>query len=156
MMSTKLCAGVLANLQAAINLLTETIGQFSEPAWSKPGVNRFHVPVTIAMHTVECLDYYFRPDTATPWNWGGWWPHPDDVKPTPDELLAYLTQVRSRVEAHVAGLKDADLASPYDAGSELGHTRLAHYIYALRHTMQHQGALSVLALQAGYPSGHWE
>jgi hypothetical protein len=156
MQSNILCASVLSNLNAVINLLTETIGQYSEPAWTKPGVDWFHSPVTIAMHTVETLDYYFRSDTTTPWNWGGWWKQPDDVKPSPVEVLGYLGSVAGRVEAHMARLSDADLASPCDAGHEHGHNRLEHYIYAIRHTMQHHGALSVLALQAGYPSGHWE
>ena len=155
-MSEPLCASVLSNLRSAIALLSETIGQFDESAWTKPGIDAFQVPVTIAMHTVECLDYYFRSDTTTPWIWGGWWQHPDDIKPSPMELLAYLQDVTARVEAHLASSTDTELAEPYDAGHEHGHTRLEYYIYALRHTMQHHGALSLLALQAGYPAGHWE
>ena len=155
-MSTALCNSLLANLRSSISLVAETIGQFSEPAWTKPGVDSFQIPVTIAMHTVECLDYYFRSDTASPWDWGGWWQHPDDIKPSPMELLAYLQDVTGRVEAHMTSITDDDLAEPYDAGHEHGHTRIEHYIYALRHTMHHHGALSLLALQAGYPEGHWE
>ena len=94
-------------------------------------------------------------DTATPWGWGGWWKHPDS-KPSPAELLAYLREVTARVEAHMAALTDADVAEPFDTERENGATRLGHYIYALRHTMLHHGALSLLALQAGYPEGHWE
>jgi uncharacterized damage-inducible protein DinB len=155
-MSEPLCSSVLINLRSAINLLAETIGQFSDPAWTQPGVDRFQVPVTIAMHTVECLDYYFRSDTVTPWAWGAWWQHPDDVKPSPTELLAYVQAVTLRVETHLAALTDADLSQLYAAGGKHGSTRLEYYLYALRHTMQHHGALSLLALQAGYPSGHWE
>lgn len=151
-----LCESLLSNLRSTIAMLAETIGQFNEPAWTRPGVDAFQVPVTIAMHTVECLDYYFRSDTTKPWTWGGWWQHPDDVKPSPAELLIYLHEVAQRVETHVAALTDADLSQPYGAGHEHGHTRLEYYIYAIRHTMQHHGAFSLLALQAGYPAGHWE
>ncbi|MHB1355206.1 MAG: DinB family protein [Anaerolineae bacterium] len=155
-MSEPLCASVLSNLRSAIALLAETIGQFTEPAWTRSGIDRFHVPVTIAMHTVECLDYYFRRDTATPWAWGGWWQHPDDVKPSPAELLSYLQDVAQRVELYWTVLTDADLSQPYTAGQEHSQSHLRHAIYAIRHTMQHHGALSLLALHAGYPSGHWE
>jgi hypothetical protein len=155
-MSESLCASVLSNLRSAIAMLSETIGQFNEPAWTQPGVDSFQVPVTIAMHTVECLDYYFRSDTTTPWIWGGWWQHPDDVKPSSHEVLIYLSDVAKRLEAHMDALTDADLALPYAAGHQHGHTRLEYQLYALRHTMQHHGALSLLALQAGYPVGHWE
>ena len=96
-MPEPLCGSLLTNSRSAVALLSETIGQFNEPSWNKPGVDAFQVPVTVAMHSVECLDYYFRSDTATTWVWGGCWKQPDDVKPTPVEALAYLRGVAGRV-----------------------------------------------------------
>lgn len=65
-MPEPLCGSLLTNSRSAVALLSETIGQFNEPAWTKPGVDSFQVLVTIAMHSVECLDYYFRSTLLPP------------------------------------------------------------------------------------------
>lgn len=155
-MPEPLCTAILANLEATCNLLQETIAQFDVDSWTKSGIDRFQVPVMIANHTVECLDYYFRADTSSPWDWGwpfrGKWELADRQLPSPAQVLGYLEETRGRIRAHFSALMDADLAAPYDRAD----TRLERYIYAIRHTMQHHGALSLLALQMGKPAGHWE
>jgi hypothetical protein len=35
-------------------------------------------------------------------------------------------------------------------------TKIAHYLYALRHTIHHHGSLVALADIQGFPSGDWE
>ncbi|MCE5260080.1 MAG: DinB family protein [Chloroflexi bacterium] len=159
-MANPLCLSLLTNLRSCCNLLEETIAQFDPQSWVMPGIDRFQTPVMIANHTVECLDYFFRSDTASPWDWG-WpfrdkWELADQQLPSSAQVLGYLHEVRARIETAMAALTDADLALPYPPGHEHGHTRLEHYVYAIRHTMHHHGALSLLALQAGCPQGHWE
>jgi hypothetical protein len=64
--------------------------------------------------------------------------------------------MEDRIVGHLSALKDEDLVEPFDAEREHGETRLAHTIYALRHTMHHHGALSLMSLRFGNPEGLWE
>ena len=70
-------------------------------------------------------------------------------------MLLYLKDVEARIERQLLELHDASLGQPYDADGEFGESRLAHFIYALRHTMHHHGALSLLSLQLGNGEGIW-
>lgn len=87
---------------------------------------------------------------------GGWWELPADKIPTLADLLAYLGEIEGRIAAHFSQLQDEDLVSPFDQAQEHGANRLEHYVYALRHTMHHHGALSQLLLSYGNPPGSWE
>jgi hypothetical protein len=70
--------------------------------------------------------------------------------------LGYLGEIEQRISQHFSTLGDEDLTTPYDAEKEHGDTRLGHYVYALRHTMHHHGALSLLSLTYGNQQGTWE
>ncbi|MEJ2733832.1 MAG: DinB family protein [Anaerolineae bacterium] len=159
MMPRVLCDSLLDNYQKAIGLVAETIGQFDQDQWQK-GISFFQVPAKIAYHIVDCLDYYFREDPAQAYKWGyrfggGWWELPDEGQPSQEALLAYLQDVEARIVQHLSSLDDANLVTPYDAQQEHGETRLGHYIYGLRHTMHHHGALSLFSLQYGNEEGSW-
>jgi hypothetical protein len=69
--------------------------------------------------------------------------------------VGYLDEVERRITRHFSRLVDSQLATPYDEEREHGATRLGHYAYALRHTMHHHGALSLLSLMAGNPEAGW-
>ena len=157
-MANPLCESLWENYRAALAMLAQTIGQFDDAGWRQrfdvPGAgDGYQTPLRVAQHTVDCLDYYFRTDTATPYPWGHRF---GGSAPSPEQMAGYLDEIQARIEAHFAGLSDAGLAAPYDAAAEHGRTRLGHYVYALRHTMHHHGVLSLLALQAGYPESGWE
>ena len=159
-MSRALCNSLDENFQAATKLVAETIGQFSPNQWTR-GIDTFQVPCKIAYHIVECLDYYFReePDKTFQWGYrfqGGWWELADENQPTPQALLEYLSEVECHVRHHFSGLQDDDLAIPFDKEKEHGETRLGHYVYALRHTMHHHGALSFISLSFGNKHGTWD
>jgi uncharacterized damage-inducible protein DinB len=158
-MSSVLCEGLLDNYRKAIGLVAETIGQFDPEQW-RQGISFFQVPCKIAFHTVDCLDYYFREAPEMEYRWGhqfggGWWELTDDAQPDQQALLGYLREVEARIEEHLTSLTDGDLVTPYDAEGQLGETRLGHYVYALRHTMHHHGALSLLSLYQGNEEGSW-
>jgi hypothetical protein len=158
-MSHALCQSLAGNMSASIKLVAETVGQFKPHQWME-GIDAFQVPWKIAYHIIECLDYYFRDPTGEPFEWGyrfggGWWELPADRAPSPDALLGYLAEIEGRIAHHFAVLDDSELTTPYDAEKEHGETRLGHYVYALRHTMHHHGALSLLSLMAGNPEGSW-
>jgi len=138
----------------------ESISQFKPNQWTR-GIDNFQVPCKIAYHMIECLDYYFRekPDEPFPWGYrfnGGWWELPDDKQPAPDALLHYLEEIEQRISRHFSLIHDADLTTPFDQEKEHGDTRLEHYCYALRHTMHHHGALSLLSLVYENQPGIWE
>ena len=86
------------------------------------------------------------------WPFRGRWELAEQQLPSPAQVLGCLAETRGRICAHMAALTDADLTAPYDHAE----TRLERCIYAIRHTMHHHGALSLLALQRGKPAGHWE
>jgi len=119
------------------------------------------VPSKIAFHTVDCLDFFFREDLDEKYEWGhrfggAWWELPDEGQPTQVALAEYLKDIQDRILRHFTFLNDDDLITPYDGEKEHGETRLGHYVYALRHTMHHHGALSLLSLHFGNEEGSWE
>lgn len=159
-MSQILCAGLNDNFQEAGKLVAETIRQFTSEQWTK-GIDAFQVPWKIAYHIIDCLDYYFREQPDKPFQWGyrfqgGWWEIPADKVPSQDALLEYLEEIDHRISRHFLMLDDNQLTMPYDKDKEHGETRLGHYVYAIRHTMHHHGALSLLSLTFGNPQGTWE
>lgn len=158
-MSNPLCLSLLHNFENAITLVEETILQFDEEQWVK-GQSFFQVPCKIAYHIADTLDYYFRQDRQGAYPWGhrfggGWWQLKDAEQPTAEDMLLYLAEIRQRIQEHLGALADDDLARPFDPAHEHGETSLGHYVYALRHTMHHHGALSLLSLRYGNPEGRW-
>ena len=158
-MSNSLCDSLLDNYQKAIMLVAETISQFDQEQWGK-GIDFFQVPSKIAYHTLDCLDFYFRENPNEEYIWGhrfhgGWWELPDERQPTQEALLEYLKDVEERIAQHLTSLNDDDLVTPYDEEKQHGETGLGHYVYALRHTMHHHGALSLLSLYYGNEEGSW-
>jgi hypothetical protein len=154
-----LCDSLWENCHSALGLVAETVGQFEPEQWIE-GVDFFQVPAKIAYHIVDTLDYYFREEPGGEYTWGhrfggGWWKLADDDQPSPAKVLAYLAQVEARIDQHFAVLEDDDLVAPFDKAREHGETRLGHYVYALRHTMHHHGALSLLSLSQGNEPGSW-
>jgi hypothetical protein len=67
-----------------------------------------------------------------------------------------LDDIEARIERHFGAIQDEALALPFDSQQEHGATRLGHYVYALRHTLHHHGALSLLSLDHGNPKASWE
>ena len=103
------------------------------------------------------IDFFFREDRETGYQWGHRFGKPwrklgDDEQPTPEEQLAYMVVLKARVKAHFAGLEDSQLYEPFAERP----TRLEYYLYALRHTMHHQGALTALSVYHGNDTDNWE
>jgi uncharacterized damage-inducible protein DinB len=84
-----------------------------------------------------------------------WWKLADGQLPTQAELLAYLNDVETRIVELLSTRTDEDLRQPFDLVDYSGRTLAGHYAYALRHTMHHQGALSVLATRHGHEGECW-
>jgi hypothetical protein len=71
------------------------------------------------------------------------------------ELLVYLDEITARIEERFKALEDTQLDAPFELYDWSGKTLLGHYVYALRHTMHHQGALTVLSKHHGHESESW-
>mgnify|MGYP006304741145 CR=1 FL=1 len=159
-MTEKLCQSLFTNFENAFKLLEDTILQFTPGQWLR-GEDAFQVPAKISYHILDALDYYFRPEPNEKYTWGhrfggGWWELPEEELPSPHDLLTYLQELEGRAQrTFFHDLTDADLSEPFDKAKEHGETRLGHFIYALRHTMHHHGALSLLSLQFANPEGIW-
>ena len=156
-MSHLLCDGLVDNYRKALRLVAETIGDFDGEQWDQE-VSPLQVPWRIAYHTVDCLDFYFRGDQEYEWGHrfgGGWADLPDGERPTQEAVLAYLSDVEGKILQHFASIDDDDLGVTYRESNRQPETWLAHYVYALRHTMHHHGALSLLSLYQGNEEGSW-
>jgi hypothetical protein len=155
-MARVLCDQIVTQLDKAIELTRRNILAFSEDNWLK-GVSEFEVPAKVAYHIVDALDYYFREDRGAKYVWGhrfggSWRQLPPDRLPSISQIAEYLDETRERIHGYFENTDDAFLEKPHARqGSELGYA-----IYAIRHTMHHQGALNVLAIYHKTGFDDWE
>lgn len=158
-MAEMLCQSLWVNDGNSFKLLRNTISQFTPDQWLRSGYDQFQTPAKISYHILDAPDYYFRPEPDGAYAWGhrfggGWWELDKTDLPGPQDLLKYLEEIEECVRrTFLKDLTDEDLADPFDQAQEHGDTRLEHFIYALRHTMHHHGALSLLSLQFENPEG---
>jgi hypothetical protein len=158
-MSTVLTEDLLDQYNRAISMLRTTIGKFDEEQWTS-GISWFQSPAKVAYHVIECLDAYFREEPDAEYAWGHrfgapFWELADDAQPSQGDLLEYLRELETRIARELSALADEDLAAPHDAEKRHAETRLGHYVYALRHTMHHHGALTLLSVYHGNEGGSW-
>ena len=137
-----------SQIDATVEMLQNTIGKFDEVSW-KTGFGQMHYPWKIAWHTVACLEEYFSPGVKL--KAGGHFGRPWGEMPAPSiaAMQAYLNEVRAKIEQRVQIDGQRDLSEMYDPDSSTKRNVLEHYVYAIRHTMHHHGALAALAVKAG-------
>jgi len=150
---------LIDQFQRSFHMLYEEIERFDDKQWVT-GLDSFLVPVKLAMHIVDCLDYYFSGKTGDEYSWGyrfggGWWELPDDRLPGKAEILAYAWEIEARIINQLKALDDADLLKPADIHDGAAETALGRLVYALRHTLHHHGELSALAVHHGLQGGSW-
>jgi len=158
--SIQLSQGLLENYRSTLKLVADVISQFDDIQWLE-GNSQLQVPWKLSYHIVDCLDYYFREAPEIEYDWGyrfggGWWELAEKDVPSRQDMLKYLENIEERIITHLSSLEDQELQKPFDREKEHGETKLAHYIYGLRHTMHHHGSLSLLSLQFGNDEGIWE
>jgi uncharacterized damage-inducible protein DinB len=147
------------NFKNTIGLIRDTINNFDDKRWRKE-YTWFQVPVRVARHTIECLDFYFK-ELSAPFSWNTrfdapYWETPNDQQPTQAELVAYLDDLETRIASIFAAMQDEELGEIYDEAAEKPCSKIAHYLYALRHTVHHNGSLIALADIQDVPSGDWD
>ena len=147
------------NFINAMGLMRDTINNFDDENWRKE-YTWFQVPVRVARHTIECIDFYFK-ELGVPFSWDTrfgrpYWETPNDEQPSQADLIAYLDDLEARIEGIFAAMQDEELGEIYDETAEKPMTKATHYLYALRHTVHHNGSLAALADILGVPSGEWD
>ena len=158
-MSRTAVKDLMDQYQRSFRMLTDEMHRFDETQWVT-GLGFFQVPCKVAMHIVDCLDYYFSGKGSDGYTWGhrfggGWWELADDQLPAAGEVMTYAAEIEARVVQELDSLEDDDLAGPVRIEDGSGATMLGHYVYALRHTMHHHGELSTLAIYHGVEGGSW-
>lgn len=155
-MARELCESLWSQWEHALNMLENSIREFTPEQWSK-GISGFETPAKVTYHNTDVLDFFFREDRKAEFVWGHrfgkpWWELGDEEQPSPEEQLAYMQELRKQVESHFAMLEDSQLYESFEERP----TRLEYYLYASRHTMHHQGALNALSIYHGNNSDNWE
>ena len=148
--------------QRSFKMLTEEINRFDDRQWLNglADPDHFQTPVVLAMHIYDCLDFYFRVNPGDEYRWGhrfggGYWELPLDKLPSKDLILIYAQELEERIIPMLSALDDADLAQSALVPEEPNLTRLGSYIYALRHTIHHEGELASLNVFNGNQGGVW-
>ena len=157
-MSKEAVNDLINQYQRAIGILYSEIERFNDSQWIT-GLDDFLVPVKIAYHIIDCLDYYFSGKVPEDYLWGyrfggGWWELPEDRQPDKAAVSAYLHEVEARIIDELNSLMDEDLLRPFTL-DECARSVLGHYIYALRHTMHHHGELAAVSVFHKNAGGDW-
>lgn len=155
-MGNNLCMDFAKHYSTACELLRKLISAFTEEQWHV-GVSDFETPVNLAYHTIECLDYYFcvgdRKKFSFGYRFGGsWWQLPEEKKPSAEVLIEYLDEIDSRITGFFSEREDTHLNEAYDESQ----SNMSWYLYALRHTLHHQGGLNALAAYHRMDVGGWD
>ena len=151
-----LCSAISDQFEKTINITRKLIRSFSVEQWTL-GISDFEVPSKVAHHLVDCLDFYFREDREGKYDWGyklgGRWNELSiEEQPSQEAVLGYLEAMAARIESYFSHISDSDLSTEYNERI----TVLGHCIYAIRHTMHHQGALTALAVYHNCDPDVWE
>lgn len=142
----------------ALKMLRATIRNIPSEHWVNGGKEMF-IPAVIAFHAVESIDFYFSGSAQFEWGKrfrGPWWKIAREALPTKDEMLVYLEEMEEKVTGYFADCDDDDLLKAFDLYDWSGSTWLGHFIYAIRHTMHHQGQLAALQMEFGVEGDTWE
>lgn len=147
-----------SQIDATLDMLEDTIGKFDEDSW-KAGFVAEWQPWQLALHAIECLDGYFslssecsrvsRFGTSSR-------EMTEQDAPSVEAVQLYLADIRAKVERRVQIDSQRDLSEKYDPACGNGFCVLEQFVYALRHTMHHQGELAMLALKAGVHETMWK
>jgi GNAT superfamily N-acetyltransferase len=155
-MANPLCNDIAIQFEKMTKTIKKTIYAFSSEQWLE-GISDFEVPAKVAYHIVDCLDNYFHDHQGSKYEWGhkfgsAWRERSDATQPSQEAVAQYLTEIASQIGNLFKNMNDDDLSALYRDDV----TNLGHYIYAIRHTMHHQGALTALAVYHKCDPDVWE
>jgi len=151
--------GLLDQFNRSLDILREVIENIPSEKWLT-GFSEMFVPAMIAYHTVESLDFYFSRKREEEFKWGyrfggPWWETGPEDWPTKEEVVTYLEEVAEKIRIFFESTTDDELVKRFDLYDWSGGTVLTHLVYALRHTMHHQGQLVALQSHFGIKKETW-
>ena len=148
---------ILNQFDRTFKLLRRSIECFNPEQWIA-GISQFEVPWKVAYHTLQCLLYYFRTDPDTtyrqiPAKYGKeWWELPETDAPDQAQILDFLAEVDELVKKRISVYSVDELSDAFP-----GHeTVMGNIIYAMRHTMHHQGGLNILSVHHKIDVDLWD
>ena len=150
-------ASVARQYDRTFSLLRRSVECFDAEQWMK-GISSFEVPVKVAYHTLQCLLFYFRDDPAKTFRQvpprfeKDWWELDDESLPNQSQVMTFLEEVADLVRKYLSKLSDADLGTPFHGDT----TVMENIMYAMRHTMHHQGGLNLLSVHHGIDADLWD
>ena len=72
--------------------------------------------------------------------------------PSQSDVLSFLDEVEAMIKSYINNLTEENLSTSFP-----GHeTILGNLLYAIRHTMHHQGGLNALSVQHGIEANLWD
>lgn len=134
----------------AFEMIRETIERFTPEQWIADD-HHGQPAAWWGLHAVETVGFYMRPEPQ-------WPPHNRQwvgEEPSQQELLAYLADLQVEFRAILVGWSDGELLSTANAFPWTGATVLQRMLYLLRHTMTHQGEMSMLLRFYGADETVW-
>ena len=155
-MAGPLSDAIAIQIEKTIKITRRVIQSFSKEQWMQ-GISHFEVPAKVAYHIVRSLDRYFRQVKEKEYDEGHrfsrrWDELSDEMLPPQEAVVDFLDDTALKIKNFLQQIDDSDLAAPHNDRI----TVLGHCIYAVRHTMHHQGALTALAVYHKCDPDVWE
>jgi len=137
----------------------EVIDNFPEEHWRSGDVN-CQIPAWLTYHAIEGAESYARAAPLEGFVPGArfgvdWRDSRPEQLPTQEQMLTYLDEVRTQVEAWLRGVQDSDLLSPDTSSHWTGRSVLACALGQLRHIQHHLGQLNSELRRRGLPRAKW-
>jgi uncharacterized damage-inducible protein DinB len=161
-MSTSRIVGSLTDhFERMWAILREAIEAFPEEQWRTGDVEHL-IPARQALHIVGTADFYSGDWEGARFPWDGrtgcdWEDAPREKLPSREQLLAYLDDVRARIEAWLTKRGDggltgepADKRFPWTGECELGRA-----LHLMRHAHHHLGKLHAELRRRGIDRPEW-
>jgi uncharacterized damage-inducible protein DinB len=133
-------------------MLEATIARMDDAAWrtvDPPGL----APIRWAHHAIETTEFY-RQASPDDFLWGARSSLTANQMPSRLEMIAYLDEARNAYRDWLSGMTDEDLLA-HNAFPWTGESVLERILYTLRHTMTHQGELSMILRMNGATETEW-
>ncbi len=135
-------------------MLRNTVERFSDEQW-KMGPTDRAVPVRWAYHAVTSVGFYAG-ESPESFDWHARPGFEGDLALLPGRaaLLDYLERTAVAMRARILGTADAEFLEP-SAFPWTGESKLAHFVYVLRHATVHLGELAMLLRINGAEQAEW-
>ena len=139
-----LVAILLRQYERSWRMVEEAVNRIPPDTWATGDVE-YLTPARTAYHIVETAEFYSG-ETSDDFPWGhrfggDWEGMAQEDLQSQEDVLAYLADVKPKVEAWLQGLGDAGLLAADSAFPWTGGCVLDRAFYLLRHTHHHVGEL---------------